>query len=176
MTLAAANTLVGLGTLALQLITVGLFFAFFLRRRFAGGEECARAIQSYGIAIGLVLAIVGSALTVYYSAILGIDPCPLCWWQRAMLYPQVVIFAVALIKRERTVACYSIALSVIGFVIAIYQHLLQVLPGSGLPCPATGTVSCAQRFLFEFNYITYPLAAATLFAALIALMLYVRRK
>jgi len=35
-------------------------------------------------------------------------------------------------------------------------------------------VSCAQRFVFEFNYITFPLMAASLFAFLIALMLYVK--
>lgn len=175
MTLEAANTLVGFGTLALQLLTLGLFLVLFLRRRSSGAAQIARAIQSHGIAIALVLSSVASAITVYYSAILGLEPCPLCWWQRAFLYPQVVLLAVALVKRERLVACYSIALSVIGGLIAAYQHLLQVLPGSGLPCPATG-VSCAQRFLFEFGYITYPLSAVSIFACLIAIMLIVRQK
>ncbi len=175
MSLEAANMLVGFGTLALQLLTLGLLIGFFFRDRIAGGESFARAMQSYGIVIALALSAAGSVITVYYSTILGLEPCPLCWWQRALLYPQVILFCVALIKRERTVACYSIALSVVGFFIAMYQHLLQVLPGSGLPCPASGAISCAQRFLFEFNYITYPLAAATMFAALITLMLFVRR-
>lgn len=175
MSLESANTLVGFATLATQLVALALFAIYFLRHRSPVAAEFARIIGRYGIWIALTLTGFASVITVYYSAILGLEPCPLCWWQRAFLYPQVVLFAVSLWKREHQVACYSIALSVIGALIALYQHALQMLPGSGLPCPATG-VSCAQRVLFEFNYVTFPLAAVTIFLCVIALMLIVRKR
>lgn len=174
MTLESANMLVGLGTLALQLVTIALFAIYFFRYRSDVAGQFARTLGQYGVLIGFVLTSIASVVTVYYSAILGVEPCPLCWWQRVFLYPQVILFAVALLKRERLVASYSIVLSIIGGLVALYQHALQTLPGSGLPCPATG-VSCAQRFLFEFNYITFPLSAVTIFLCLIALMLIVRK-
>lgn len=176
MDLTTANTLLGWGTLALQVTTLVLLAAFFLQRRVPSIRDTIDAIKPWAIPVALALSLAGSLATLYYSHVLGIEPCPLCWWQRVFLYPQVILFAVALIRKERVIACYSIALSAIGAGVALYQHALQVLPDSGLPCPASGTVSCAQRFLFEFNYITYPLAAVTLFAAIIVLMLIIRRR
>ncbi|MBI5645117.1 disulfide bond formation protein B, partial [Candidatus Kaiserbacteria bacterium] len=113
--------------------------------------------------------------TLFYSDVLGIPPCVLCWWQRVFLYPQVVLFAIALWKKDHSIASYSIPLSIIGFAIGLYNHALQVLPSGTLPCPAQG-VSCAQRFVFEFGYITFPMMAVTLFGFLIVLMLIVRNR
>lgn len=115
-------------------------------------------------------------MTLYYES-LGFEPCPLCWWQRIFLYPQVSLFAMALwCSRYRVAAIdFSIAFSIIGGAIALYHHALQMMPGSGLPCPATG-VSCAQRIFFEFDYITYPLMALSVFAFLVVVMLFVRAR
>lgn len=78
-------------------------------------------------------------------------------------------------KRDLYIAEYSIALSFFGAGVALYQHVLQMIPNSGLPCPAVGS-SCAQRLLFEFGYVTFPLLAFTLFSFLITLMLLVRTR
>ncbi len=175
MDLATANQFVGLGTLALQLLTVLLIGAYFVRNRSASARAALASMSPFIFSLAFVASLIGSAITLYYSNTLGLEPCPLCWWQRAFLYPQVVLFAIAIVKRESVIACYAIALSIIGAGVALYQHALQMLPGSGLPCPATG-VSCAQRFLFEFGYITYPLAALTLFTFIAILMLIARRQ
>lgn len=168
----SANYLFALGAVLLQVIGVILLVVFFLRARpvFAGVVE---SVGKYGLLIGFVVSAVASAMTVYYSGVLGVDPCPLCWWQRAFLYPQVALFLLALWKRDFGIANYSIFLSVLGAGIAVYHHGLQMLPGSGLPCPASGS-SCAQRILFEFGYVTYPLMALSLFGLLIVLMIIVR--
>ena len=97
------------------------------------------------------------------------------------LSPLVLIIALPFLaglaawKRDAYMAEYSIILSVFGGVIALYQHVLQMMPGSGLPCPATGP-SCAMRILFEFGYITFPLMAFTVFAFLVIVMLFVRER
>lgn len=176
MDLATTNTLIGWGTLVLQIGTLVLLGAYLFENRSLSLAAVLRTVVRFALPLALFLTFVSSALTLYYSDVLGLEPCPLCWWQRVFLYSQVVLFAIALRKKDAGVAAYSIVLSLIGGGVALYQHVLQVLPGTGLPCPASGTVSCAQRFLFEFGYITYPLAAATLFAFLIVLMLIVRRR
>ena len=168
------NFLLALGTIAMQLGSASLFAVFFFRNTLPGFESIRTFLRTWGLWIGFILSLAGSALTLYYSEVLGFPPCPLCWWQRAFLYPQAVLFALALWKRDASIAGYSIALSLAGLGIALYHHALQVLPHGSLPCPAEGTVSCAQRFVFEFNYVTFPLMAASLFAFLIALMLYVK--
>ena len=173
------NFILALGTLAMQLGSAALLAVFFFRRNLPGFDAASAFLRTWGLWIGLALAIAGGLLTLYYSEVLGFPPCPLCWWQRVFLYPQVVLFALALWKYSRGEALRalvdsSLALSIAGLGVALYHHALQVLPHGSLPCPAEGTVSCAQRFVFEFNYVTFPLMAASLFAFLIALMLYVK--
>lgn len=172
MDLETANSLLGLATLLLQIVTAG-FFVIYVLRRSGFSSRIAPHIGAWGLWLAFLASFASSALTLYYSEILGIEPCPLCWWQRVFLYSQAVLFGVALWRRSSAVTMYSIALSVFGLGFALYHHALQVLPSGSLPCPATG-VSCAARFMFELGYITYPLMAATLFAFLIILMLFVR--
>lgn len=163
------NQLLGTGTLAMQVVTLGLIAALVLRKKIPGFNDVIRQIGSLAMPLAFVLTLVSAALTLYYSDILGFEPCPLCWWQRIFMYPQVILFALAL-WRGISVRLISIVFSVFGFGFAIYHHALQMLPAGSLPCPATGP-SCAQITLLEYGYITYPLMAATLFAFLIVLML-----
>lgn len=168
------NYWLALGTLAMQVGTTGLLVSYLLRNRLPSLEWKRALLAKWGLWTGFALALAGSALTLYYSEILGFPPCPLCWWQRVFLYPQVALFALAIFRRDRAIANYSILLSTLGLGVALYHHALQVLPSGSLPCPAEGAVSCAQRFVFEFGYVTFPLMGATLFAFLIVLMLFVR--
>jgi disulfide bond formation protein DsbB len=169
MTTETLNQLLGTGTLALQVITLGLFVAYFLRKRIPGLNDVVRQVGGVALPVAFVLALISAALTLYYSDILGFEPCPLCWWQRIFLYPQVILFALAL-WRHIPVRLISIVFSVFGFAFSIYHHALQMLPAGSLPCPATGP-SCAAITFVEYGYITYPLMAGTLFAFLIVLML-----
>lgn len=173
MDIATVNYLQALGTIALQISAIGLLILYIVRKRSFTGV--VRLVQQWGMVLAFLLSFSAAGLTLFYSEVLGIEPCYLCWWQRIFLYPQVVLFGIALWKRDTVIALYSIVLSVLGLGVSIYHHALQTLPSGSLPCPATG-VSCAQRFMFEFGYITYPLMAATLFAALILLMLFVRSR
>ncbi len=170
MDVATLNQILGTGTLALQVIVVGLVVALLLRTRVPMFREVIAQVASIAIPVSFAASLAGSVLTLYYSDILGFEPCPLCWWQRVFLYPQVVLFGLYLAKRNVGIYASSIALSVLGLAVALYHHALQMLPSGTLPCPATG-VSCAQVTFLQFGYITYPLMAATLFAFLIVLMI-----
>lgn len=168
----ATNYYISLGAILLQIATVVLFAAFILRTRIPSLDRLATWVGKRGLTIAFIVSLFASIMTLFYSEVIGFVPCPLCWWQRVFLYPQLILLGMALYKRDAYVAEYSIVLSFFGLMIALYQHILQVLPNSGLPCPAVGA-SCSIRVLFEFGYITFPLLAATLFAFLIVVMLIV---
>jgi disulfide bond formation protein DsbB len=171
----ALNHILGLGTFALQIVTLGLFAALIFRNRISTFDGVIRSVGRHAISVAFAVAFISAALTLYYSEVLGFEPCPLCWWQRIFLYPQVILFAIALWKRDKSVAAYSIVFSALGTMVALYQHALQMLPSGTLPCPAVG-VSCAQRLVFELGYITFPLMSATVFAFLLVVMLISRSR
>jgi disulfide bond formation protein DsbB len=176
MDVANLNYLLALGTLATQVIAVALLVIFIFRKKVSAFGDIAESVGNFGLWAAFFVALIASGMTLYYES-LGFEPCPLCWWQRVALYPQVILLAMALWRERyaRAAIDFSIVLSVIGAGIAIYHHALQMLPGSGLPCPATG-VSCAQRIFFEFGYITYPLMSLSVFAFLIVTLLIVRKR
>lgn len=177
MTLETTNFLLALGTVALQVVSIGLLSLFFFRKTSLVLGEATRFVSSWAFLIAFLSTLTASAMTLFYSDVLGIEPCALCWWQRIFLYPQVVLFGLALFKRERSPfgIDYAIILSLLGAAFALYHHALQTLPSGTLPCPSQG-VSCAQRFVFEFGYITFPLMAFSLFMFLIVLMFFARSR
>lgn len=174
--LETANFYSALGTLVLQIIGITFLALFFLRKKFPDLSPIAVFLETWGLCIGLLITLGGITLSLFYSEILGVLPCGLCWLQRIFLFPQAVLFALALWKRDKSIADYIIALSIFGAAVGLYQHYIQMGGSDILPCPATAaTADCAQRFLFEFGYITFPLASFTVFAFLLIVMLFVRR-
>ncbi|QQG38359.1 MAG: disulfide bond formation protein B [Candidatus Kaiserbacteria bacterium] len=173
--LETVNYILGLKVIALQIVTLALLGLYLLKDRFPDLREAAGFVGRWGLWVGFFTALGASAVSLVHSTIFNLPPCPLCWWQRIFLYPQVFLFALALWKRDRGIADYSILLSVLGLGFALYHHALQMFPSSFAPCSAEG-VSCVQILYLEFGYITYPLMAASAFAFLIVLMLFVRTR
>jgi disulfide bond formation protein DsbB len=169
------NHWLSLAVVGLQIVCFAFLALFFLRKRFPGIVPAADFLGKRGLWIGFFLSLFGVAISLFYSEVLGILPCGLCWLQRVFLYPQVLLFAVAIWKWDYHVADYSIVLSVFGGAVSLYQHYLQMGGTSILPCPAVTTgADCAQRYLFELGYITFPLMSFSVFAFLIILMLFVK--
>lgn len=169
MSVSTLNFILASATVVAQLFVL----AAFADLAFAKGKYLIGRIAPYALRLALLAALGASALTLVYELGFGVPPCPLCWWQRIFLYPQVVILALGLRYRDRRAADYGIALSVLGLGVALYHHALQIFPNS-LPCPAEAL--CAQRHVFEFGYVTFPLMAATAFALLFVLCIASKRR
>ncbi|TAJ15806.1 disulfide bond formation protein B [Patescibacteria group bacterium] len=169
------NFLIALGAVGMQILSVALIVVFFNRER-AWAKPIAKIVSSKGLWISLLVTTLGTILSLVYSEYLGILPCGLCWLQRVFLYPQVVLFALASLKKDHYIADYAIVLSFLGGIVALYQHYLQMGGTDVIPCPATGAGDCAKRFLFEFDYMTFPLVAFSSFALIFIIMLFVREQ
>lgn len=153
---------------------ISLFAAAVLLFDYATSRTLAPFIARHGLMLALLLTAGGSLLTLVYSEHFGFVPCSLCWFQRIFLYPQAFITGAALYTRTGGAALYGFILSVPGLAFALYQHYIQMSDSDALGCP-TGGGDCAQRILFEFGFMTYPLVAACLFVFLIALYWYLLR-
>ncbi len=169
------NFLLALGTIGMQIATVTLIALLFLEKKNSDYAVLGNFVRRFGLHIGFLIALGSTIMSLYYSEVLGFIPCFLCWLQRIFIYPLVVLFGIAIWKKDSRIADYVIGLSIVGFCIALYQHFLQMMGHGSLPCPSSGG-DCAQRILFEFGYITFPLIAVSSFALLIVLMLFVRRQ
>ncbi len=170
----SVNLAAALFTIASQVVIAGIVIGWFLDR-YHDRPTYLRFLGERGMWFAFFAAIIGTVGSLYYSEIIGYEPCVLCWWQRIFLYPQVVILGFALVKREiRHAVDYALALSAVGAVVALYNSYIQYGGSEFVPCPANGP-SCAIRYVYEFGYITIPLMSLTLFALIIGL-LYTHKK
>jgi disulfide bond formation protein DsbB len=72
-----------------------------------------------------VVALVATGGSLYFSQVLGLIPCELCWYQRILMYPLVVVLGVAAYERRRGVVRTVLPLSALGVGVATYHSFLQ---------------------------------------------------
>ncbi len=153
------NTL-GLLTIVGQVIAAVLLVALIARKK-----KVTDFASEYALLFGFVVASIAMAGSMFYSEIAGYEPCKLCWFQRILMYPQVLLLGMAWWRKERWMLPYASILSAIGGLIAGYHYLLQRGVAPALPCSAVGySVDCAKIFVMQYGYVTIPLMAFTAFA------------
>ncbi len=118
-----------------------------------------------------LVAMLGS---LFFSEVMGLPPCVLCWYQRVCMYPLAAIFTVGLVTRDRRAAQYAWPLVLTGLAVAIYHNLLyyNILPESIAPC-ASG-VSCTDRQIEWLGVITIPLLSLAAFTIVAGCLLRFR--
>lgn len=109
-----------------------------------------------------VIAMFGS---LYFSEVRQYEPCELCWYQRILMYPFVIILGIATIKKDYRISLYTMILSGIGAVTSLYHYGLQKVSFLADAAPACGRVPCTGAYINWFGFVTIP------FLALIAFMI-----
>lgn len=127
-------------------------------------ELIDRYFDKYLLSFAFIVALASLMGSLFYSEIALYEPCKLCWIERIFIYPQVVLLGIAAWKKDRGIALYSLALSLIGTAIISYHYLLEFGLVPSLPCSAAdAVVSCAKRYVLTFGYVTLPLMGLTAF-------------
>lgn len=103
-----------------------------------------------------VVAILAMAGSLYFSEVLHLPPCSLCWYQRIFMYPLVFIIGVGLLQNDKNVIKYILPLSSIGLLIAVYHVMLYygIIPEALAPCSVG--FSCTVKQIEWFGFITIP--------------------
>ncbi len=131
---------------------------------FQGLSQHQRRFSPHAYAFAFLVSLTATLGSLFFSEVAKFQPCILCWYQRIMMYPQSILFYLAVIRNEKVLTPYLIVLNTIGAVIATYHYLIQRLPTMNiLPCQAAGEVSCTKGYTLYFGYITIPLMALTAF-------------
>lgn len=123
--------------------------------------------------VTVLLATVGS---LFFSEVMELPPCVLCWYQRIAMYPLVVIIAAGIVMRDARMKFYALPLALVGLGIAVYHNLLYygVIPESITPC--TQGISCTSRQIEWLGFITIPLLSLAAFAFVSLLLFFYKPK
>ena len=137
-------------------------------------ESVTSWIGKHAVVLGLLITLAAIAGSLYYSLDLGYTPCELCWWQRILIYPQLILFLTALKFKDKRVFAYSWRLTVLATLISLYQIYAQAGGKSLLACTSAGA-ACLKVYVHAFGYITIPMMSLTVCAYLL-LLAYLHRK
>lgn len=105
----------------------------------------------------------------------GFTPCLLCWWQRIFLYPVFVIALIGIIFRDKNFARYTLALSAIGGIIALYHYMLQKLPINN-PFECSAAVPCSATEVNYLGFITIPFLALVSYIGIVIASIVILKK
>src|SRR5690625_6406755 len=74
-----------------------------------------------------IQALIATVGSLFYSEVMGYVPCDLCWIQRIFMYPLVIIYGIAALKKDLYVALSCVILSGIGLCVYVFHYCLQML-------------------------------------------------
>lgn len=171
------NYYLSVGTIIVGIIGIVWLYALAYEWKTKGETRLLSWIGRHALPLGFFISLGGVLITMFYSDYLGILPCGLCWFQRIFLYSQLFIYGLAWYKNDRKIFDYTILLSSVGLIIAMYHHYLQIGYSALLPCPVVAsTIDCAKPTFIEFGFVTLPLMSVALFIVLMAIALTAERK
>jgi len=122
-----------------------------------------------------VVALIATLGSLYFSEILLYIPCELCWYQRILMYPLVVILGIAAVKKDAGIATYVLPLSILGGAISFYHYLVQKVDFIGENSVSCGVVPCTGQYINWLSFITIPFLALIGFT-LITIILFMVKK
>jgi disulfide bond formation protein DsbB len=123
-----------------------------------------------------IIALVATVGSLFFSEVMQLPPCVLCWYQRIAMYPLVLIIGIGIITRDGRMKVYALSLCLIGLAISIYHNLLYygLIPESITPC--TQGVSCTSRQIEWLGFITIPLMALAAFVSIALCLLFYKQE
>lgn len=113
--------------------------------------------------------------SLFFSYVMGFAPCVLCWYQRICLFPLVIILAAGLFPFDKNVVKFALPLAIAGWLTAFYHNLLysRIIPENIQPC--SQGVSCTEKYIELFAFLTIPMLSLLAFSTIITLLIILKR-
>jgi disulfide bond formation protein DsbB len=123
-------------------------------------------------------ALLATGGSLYFSEVMRFIPCALCWYQRILMYPLVLIILVGILLRGHRVREYVLPMSLLGLAISFYHNLLQyqlIAEAANTPCTLGGGASCTTLWINWFGFVTIPLLSLIAFTVITLCMIFYKR-
>lgn len=117
-----------------------------------------------------LLAAASTLGALFFSEVMKLAPCELCWWQRIFMFPLVLMLPLGLFPLDPRVVRYALPLALAGLGFALFHWLLVlgVIPENIRPC--TKGVPCSEVTLQWFGFLNLPLLSVVAFSIIVALL------
>jgi disulfide bond formation protein DsbB len=118
--------------------------------------------------IVLGVALIATIGSLTFSEVFGWIPCMLCWYQRILMYPLVIITGMSIVRKDIAgIPLLVLPFSVPGALLALYHYLL--IKTDWFPPPPCNTgVPCTVDYIDLYGFINIPFMSLTAFVLISA--------
>jgi disulfide bond formation protein DsbB len=131
----------------------------------------AAAVAPQSVLLAWIVATVTTLGSLYYSEHAGFVPCELCWYQRIVMYPLVIVLGVAWLRRDVQVWKTVLVFVVIGAPLSLYHWLVERVPAFAESSSCSVTVPCTAPYFEKLGFVTLAWMAMSSFLLIGVLML-----
>jgi disulfide bond formation protein DsbB len=162
----------------LALFAVGgslvLLVARLTSRRFTAASNFVEAFRPVALPLAFMVPAFAMFGSLWFSEAANYNPCKLCWYQRACMYPLAVILLVALVRKNKVAARhevtpYAVSLAAVGAVISLYHYLLEWNP-TWETNVCSIDVPCTTIWFRRFGFVSLPFMALCGFVSVVILL------
>jgi disulfide bond formation protein DsbB len=139
--------------------------------------ERGRRDPAWLILLGCWVLATGASLgSLFFSEIMELPPCSLCWYQRTFMFPLTIVLLVGVLASDLRCTRYALPLAAGGWLVAAYHVLLHadIIPESATPCQQG--VSCADIQWSLFGFASIPVLALIAFSAIGAGLMLIKTR
>jgi disulfide bond formation protein DsbB len=140
------------------------------RRARVSARELATTVAPHAVALAWVVALVTTLGSLYYSEHAGFVPCELCWYQRILMYPLVLVLGVAWLRRDRKAWMTALPFVVIGAPLSLYHWLVERVPSFASTSSCSIDAPCTAPWFEKLGYVTLAWMAMSSFLLIGALL------
>jgi disulfide bond formation protein DsbB len=124
------------------------------RKARAAAVSVARFVAPQAVLVAWVVAIVTTLGSLYYSEHAGFVPCELCWYQRIVMYPLVVVLGVGWLRRDPKVWVTGAVFVVIGAPLSLYHWLVERVPSLAETSSCSIVAPCTAPYFEKLGFVT----------------------
>jgi len=116
--------------------------------------SAARFIGPQGVLVAWIVSIATMLGSLYYSEHAGFIPCELCWYQRIVMYPLVIVLGVGWLRRDPKVWITAGVFVVIGAPLSLYHWLVERVPAFAESSSCSIAVPCTTPYFQKLGFVT----------------------
>jgi len=114
----------------------------------------AGAVAPHANLLGFVVALVATTGSLYYSEQVGYIPCQLCWYQRILMYPLVIVLGVAALRKDRRAWMTVVPFVAIGAGVSTYHWLVERVPSFAESSSCSLEAPCTAPWFEKLGFVT----------------------
>jgi disulfide bond formation protein DsbB len=135
-------------------------------------RSTAAFLGPQSLLLAWIVSVVTTTGSLWYSEHFHFLPCELCWYQRILMYPLVVILGVGWFRRDRAVWITALPFLVIGPFVSLYHWLVERVPSFAEGTSCSIDAPCSAPYFEKLGFVTLAWMALSSFLLMGSLLAF----